>query len=51
MSILKDYYRLQKFNVMTLANEKNEVESFQDGTGRVKTREHPPESASPGLLV
>ncbi|KAI6155196.1 hypothetical protein BKA82DRAFT_4075623 [Pisolithus tinctorius] len=39
VSILKDYYRLQKFNVMTLANEKNETENFKHGTGRVKGKE------------
>lgn len=39
VSILKDYYRCQKFNVMTLAHEKNEPESFKDGAGRVKGKE------------
>ncbi|KAG6331615.1 hypothetical protein ID866_7479 [Astraeus odoratus] len=39
VSILRDYYRLQKFNVMTLANERNEPESFKDGTGRIKGKE------------
>ncbi|KAL4072711.1 hypothetical protein V8B97DRAFT_1958058 [Scleroderma yunnanense] len=38
-SILRDYYRYQKFNVMTLAHEKNEPESFKDGAGRVKGKD------------
>jgi len=36
VSILRDYYKLQKFNVMTLANEKNGVDNFERGAGRVQ---------------
>ena len=36
VSILRDYYKLHKFNVMTLANEKNAVEDFKRETGRVQ---------------
>ncbi|KAI5983374.1 hypothetical protein EDD15DRAFT_1894161 [Pisolithus albus] len=39
VSILKDFYRLQKFNVMALANEKSEAENFKCGAGRVKGKE------------
>ena len=35
-SILRDYYKLHKFNVMTLANEKNAVEDFKREAGRVQ---------------
>ncbi|KIK16105.1 hypothetical protein PISMIDRAFT_30940 [Pisolithus microcarpus 441] len=46
VSILKDFYRLQKFNVMALANEKSEVENFKHGTGRVKGKEDLGETGS-----
>ena len=36
VSILRDYYKLHKFNVMTLANEKNAVEDFKREAGRVQ---------------
>lgn len=39
VSILKDYYKLHKFNVMTLANEKNAVEDFKRESGRVQGKE------------
>ena len=39
MSILRDYYKLHKFNVMTLANEKNAVEDFKRESGRVQGKE------------
>jgi tRNA acetyltransferase TAN1 len=35
VSILRDYYKLHKFNVMTLANEKNAMEDFKREAGRV----------------
>ncbi|KAH7926091.1 hypothetical protein BV22DRAFT_1128473 [Leucogyrophana mollusca] len=38
VSVVKDYYRLQKFNVMELANKKNGKENFSDGAGRVQQR-------------
>ena len=38
VSILRDYYKLHKFNVMTLANEKNAVEDFKRETGRVQRK-------------
>lgn len=36
VSILRDYYKLHKFNVMTLANEKNAVDDFKHDVGRVQ---------------
>ena len=39
VSILRDYYKLHKFNVMTLANEKNAVEDFKPEAGRVQAKE------------
>lgn len=39
VSILRDYYKLHKFNVMTLANEKNAVEDFKPEAGRVQGKE------------
>ena len=39
MSILRDYYKFHKFNVMTLANEKNVVEDFKREAGRVQGKE------------
>ncbi|KAH7884419.1 hypothetical protein F5I97DRAFT_2037022 [Phlebopus sp. FC_14] len=42
VSILRDYYRLHKFNVMTLANEKNAPESFQSGAGRMQGKDVEP---------
>ncbi|KAF8554593.1 hypothetical protein OG21DRAFT_1041682 [Imleria badia] len=38
VSILRDYYKLRKFNVMTLANEKNAVEDFKREAGRVQAK-------------
>ncbi|EPQ52634.1 hypothetical protein GLOTRDRAFT_79752 [Gloeophyllum trabeum ATCC 11539] len=35
MSVVKDYYRLQKFNVMEIANTKQEGADFTEGEGRV----------------
>jgi len=35
MSVVQDYYRLLKFNVMEIANAKNEDVEFKDGEGRV----------------
>ncbi|KAF8119691.1 hypothetical protein EV363DRAFT_1495069 [Boletus edulis] len=39
MSILRDYYKLHKFNVMMLANEKNAVEDFKPEAGRVQSKQ------------
>ncbi|KIK36540.1 hypothetical protein CY34DRAFT_811230 [Suillus luteus UH-Slu-Lm8-n1] len=39
MSIVEDYYRFQKFNVMELANARNEVERFELGAGRVQNKD------------
>lgn len=38
MSIVEDYHRYQKFNVMELANAHNEPERFEKGTGRVQDK-------------
>ncbi|KAJ8591740.1 hypothetical protein M405DRAFT_734526 [Rhizopogon salebrosus TDB-379] len=38
MSIVKDYYRFQKFNIMELANAHNEPERFEKGAGRVQDK-------------
>lgn len=38
VSIVEDYYRFQKFNVMELANAHNEPERFQQGAGRVQDK-------------
>ncbi|OJA19977.1 hypothetical protein AZE42_04215 [Rhizopogon vesiculosus] len=38
MSIVEDYYRFQKFNVMELANAHNEPERFEKGAGRVQDK-------------
>lgn len=38
MSIVEDYYRFQKFNVMELANAHNEPERFERGVGRVQDK-------------
>lgn len=35
ISVVKDYYRLQKFNVMELGNAKKEDVDFQEGEGRL----------------
>ncbi|KDQ57361.1 hypothetical protein JAAARDRAFT_35992 [Jaapia argillacea MUCL 33604] len=35
MSVVEDYYQLQKFNVMEIANTKNEEVKFREGDGRV----------------
>lgn len=35
ISVVKDYYELQKFNVMEIANSKNEELKFKDGEGRM----------------
>jgi hypothetical protein len=34
VSIVEDYYWFQKFNVMELANARNEPERFEKGAGR-----------------
>ncbi|KAG9315012.1 hypothetical protein JVU11DRAFT_4123 [Chiua virens] len=47
VSILRDYYKLHKFNVMTLANEKNTVEDFKPDAGRVRSRELSGTDSSP----
>ncbi|KAF8440381.1 hypothetical protein L210DRAFT_3668938 [Boletus edulis BED1] len=39
VSILRDYYKLHKFNVMMLANEKNAVEDFKPEAGRVQGKQ------------
>lgn len=39
MSVVKDYYRLQKFNVMEIADGKNEDENSKMGEGRFTRRE------------
>jgi tRNA acetyltransferase TAN1 len=39
VSVVKDYYRLQKFNVMELANEKKSEGNFREGEGRVHDKE------------
>lgn len=39
MSIVEDYYRFQKFNVMELANARNEPERFELGAGRVQDKD------------
>ncbi|KAG1831928.1 hypothetical protein DFJ58DRAFT_823653 [Suillus subalutaceus] len=38
VSIVEDYYRFQKFNVMELANAHNEPERFEKGVGRVQDK-------------
>jgi tRNA acetyltransferase TAN1 len=38
VSIVGDYYRFQKFNVMELANEYNEPERFEKGAGRIQDK-------------
>ncbi|KAG2090407.1 hypothetical protein BD769DRAFT_1632066 [Suillus cothurnatus] len=38
ISIVEDYYRFQKFNVMELANAHNEPERFEKGVGRVQDK-------------
>jgi tRNA acetyltransferase TAN1 len=38
VSIVEDYYRFQKFNVMELANAHNEPERFDKGAGRVQDK-------------
>ncbi|KAG2067483.1 hypothetical protein BDR04DRAFT_1105010 [Suillus decipiens] len=38
MSIVENYYRFQKFNVMELANAHNEPERFEKGAGRVQDK-------------
>jgi tRNA acetyltransferase TAN1 len=38
VSIVEDYYRFQKFNVMELANAHNEPERFEKGAGRVQDK-------------
>lgn len=39
VSILRNYYKYHKFNVMTLANESNAVEDFKREAGRVQGKE------------
>ncbi|KAG2107790.1 hypothetical protein BD769DRAFT_1779427 [Suillus cothurnatus] len=38
VSIVEDYYRFQKFNIMELANANNEPEGFEKGAGRVQDK-------------
>ncbi|KAG1744043.1 uncharacterized protein EDB91DRAFT_1236597 [Suillus paluster] len=38
VSVVEDYYRFQKFNVMELANAHNEPERFEKGAGRVQDK-------------
>lgn len=38
MSVVKDYYRLQKFNVMEIAHTKNAEDDSNDDEGRVASR-------------
>lgn len=38
ISVVRDYYKLQKFNVFELANVKNGEESFAAGDGRVRDK-------------
>ncbi|KAG0694918.1 hypothetical protein DFH29DRAFT_957728 [Suillus ampliporus] len=38
VSIVEDYYRYQKFNVMELANAHNEPERFEKGAGRIQDK-------------
>lgn len=33
---MKDYYTMQKFNVMEIANTKNAEKAFKEGEGRVE---------------
>ncbi|THH27864.1 hypothetical protein EUX98_g6323 [Antrodiella citrinella] len=35
ISVVKDYYKMQKFNVMEIANTKNEEIGFKEGEGRL----------------
>ncbi|KAI9567389.1 hypothetical protein HD554DRAFT_2023890, partial [Boletus coccyginus] len=39
VSVLRDYYRFHKFNVMAIANERNAVEDFKREAGRVQGKE------------
>jgi len=39
VSVVNDYYQLQKFNVMELANAKGSRWKFQAGEGRVRDKE------------
>ncbi|TCD70194.1 hypothetical protein EIP91_004373 [Steccherinum ochraceum] len=42
ISVVKDYYKLQKFNVMEIANAKNEETKFESGEGRLGERTSTP---------
>ncbi|KAG2139171.1 uncharacterized protein EDB93DRAFT_1241985 [Suillus bovinus] len=46
MSIVEDYYRFQKFNVMELANARNEPERFEKGAGRVQDKKQDDDNAA-----
>jgi tRNA acetyltransferase TAN1 len=46
VSIVEDYYRFQKFNVMELANARNEPERFELGAGRVQDKDKKLEDGS-----
>ncbi|KAG1737300.1 hypothetical protein EDB19DRAFT_1637138 [Suillus lakei] len=46
MSIVEDYYRFQKFNVMELANAHNEPERFEKGAGRVQDKKQEDDSGT-----
>jgi len=39
VSVVKDYYHLQKFNVMEIASEKSGEKRFQEGVGRVHDKD------------
>ncbi|KAI0784208.1 hypothetical protein C8Q75DRAFT_724712 [Abortiporus biennis] len=39
VSVVKDYYKMQKFNVMEIANAKQEEDGFKAGQGRLETKE------------
>jgi len=40
VSVVRDYYHLQKFNVMEIANEKSSEGEFREGEGRVPDKEY-----------
>jgi len=39
ISLVQDYYRLQKFNVMEIANERSSEGQFREGEGRVRDKD------------
>ncbi|KAI0710142.1 hypothetical protein C8Q76DRAFT_741272 [Earliella scabrosa] len=47
ISVVKDYYKLQKFNVMEIANARNLREEHADGRVSDKTQEDPSTLATP----